>query len=413
MNKEQVPPPAPLERPQSASGTTAEPRLSSQPPPIPISSKPKPGAKPAYSPTPSQDSCLICRDFTAVDHHASLFPRQHVRSVAELAHQLCQPFPSHTDKARAIFIWLHHNIYYDTEAFFSGNLKPSTPLSTLQSGWAVCEGYAGLFTALATHAGVESVVVGGHGKGFGYNAHKPGQAIPPFKSGHAWNAVRIDNGEWKLVDSCWGAGHICAAGGNVYKQELNTSEFTKSNEEFGRTHFPEKSDFFFLPGGARRNWEEYVTSGGDEGPTVYSCAEPEYGIGKHTVVPTRKQIPVRTDETARFQFALACAHSVVERDVKKGPPPVFLLSTHGVSGQKDDVIPLEHVLPHGREGGGAFWYTDIPVRELGAPGQTLTLFAITSFGDRKEVRGMTVEDFRRGKGRVGMSFQGIAAWELV
>ena len=86
-------------------------------------------------------------------------------SLDWLATQLTSPFPSQTDKARAIFTWLHHNIDYDVVAFFGNNVQGSTPASTLNTGLAVCEGYAGLYAALATKAGMESIVVGGHGKG--------------------------------------------------------------------------------------------------------------------------------------------------------------------------------------------------------------------------------------------------------
>lgn len=72
-------------------------------------------------------------------------------------------------------MWLHFNIAYNCDAFFSGNIQPSTPASTISSGLAVCEGYAALFTAFATHIGMESVVIGGHGKGFGYKPLQPGQ----------------------------------------------------------------------------------------------------------------------------------------------------------------------------------------------------------------------------------------------
>ena len=124
----------------------------------------RPSGGVANQPT-SRASCLKCRDFSGPDGHAARFPRQNVPSLDWLATQLTDPFPSLTDKARALFTWLHHNIDYNVEAFFSGNIKPSTPFTTLDTGLAVCEGYAGLFTALATKAGLESMVVGGHGKG--------------------------------------------------------------------------------------------------------------------------------------------------------------------------------------------------------------------------------------------------------
>jgi protein disulfide-isomerase-like protein len=142
------------------------------PPPVPLSSRPNLAElekmKPKVTPTPAQTGvCLKCRDFSGPDNHAARFPRESIPSTDTnwLAHQLCDPFPSATDKARAIFTWLHHNVAYDTVAFFNNNVQRSTPNSTLATGLAVCEGYAALFTALATAVGLQSVVVGGHGKG--------------------------------------------------------------------------------------------------------------------------------------------------------------------------------------------------------------------------------------------------------
>lgn len=92
-----------------------------------MASKPKSGAAP---------QCLVCRDFSGPDNHAAKFPRHQLPSsdVGYLASLLCDPFPSATDKARAIFTWLHHNVDYDTKNFFAGTLQPSTPEKTITSG---------------------------------------------------------------------------------------------------------------------------------------------------------------------------------------------------------------------------------------------------------------------------------------
>lgn len=82
-----------------------------------------------------------------------------------MADALCSPFDSHTDKARVIYTWLHHNIAYNVADFFGGCIKGTTPAGTIQSGVAVCDGYGGLFVALALAAGIEAVKVTGHGKG--------------------------------------------------------------------------------------------------------------------------------------------------------------------------------------------------------------------------------------------------------
>lgn len=363
-------------------------------------------------------TCMVCRDFSAPDHHATLFPRQSVHSLQTLAQQLTSDFPSSTDKARAIFTWLHHNINYDTVSFFAGNVQASTPNSTLQSGLAVCEGYASLFTTLATHAGLESVVIGGHGKGYGYTPLKSGATLPSYNAGHAWNAVRIDNGEWKLIDACWGAGHVQGAG-MPYVSRFEPRFFTMSNEEFGIKHFPGNKEMFFLPNGRQMRWEEYILINPNcwpstvEPPTIFSNARPDYGVGERTVMPRSKTLRPTQAGTIRFSFELECPHWTLDRHTKKGLPPVFVLAVHGADGREKDFLPLEHIRSRGHGGGGDMWVTDVEARQLGAPGQTLTLFAVSSFGGRADARGLTVREFREGKGRVGMGFSGVAAWELI
>lgn len=366
---------------------------------------------------------MVCRDFSAPDHHATLFPRQNVRDLQTLAHQLTSPFPSPTDKARAIFTWLHHNINYDTESFFSGTVQASTPNSTLATGLAVCEGYASLFTTLATHAGLESVVISGHGKGYGYTPLTRNSPIPPYSAGHAWNAVRIDGGEWKLIDCCWGAGHVQGQG-KPYVPHFEPRYFTMSNEEFGTKHFPGDKDMFFLPGGRRMEWEEYIRINPDSWPhgeeaggqvTVFSNARPDYGIGEKTVLPRSKTIHVSQAGTGsiRFSFALQCPHWTLDRHTRKGVPPVFVLAIHGPTGEEKDYIPLDHVPGRTQGGGGDVWVGDVEARRLGVAGQTLTLFAVSQFGGRADARGLGKEEFLAGRGRVAMGFCGVAAWELV
>lgn len=396
------------------------------PPPVPDASRPDLTAIQATKPKfggVSQSSpvdtnvCLVCRDFSGPDNHATLFPRQNIRDLRTLAHDLTAPFPSHTDKARAIFVWLHHNIAYDVVSFFNDNVRGSTPESTLRSGLAVCEGYAGLFTNLATHAGMESVVISGHGKGYGYTPLAPGSSLPPYNAGHAWNAVRIDGGEWKLIDACWGSGHVQGKG-MPYVAEFNPSYFSMSNEEFGIKHFPGNREHFFLPGGRQMSWEEYIQINPThwpsmvEAPTIFSNAKVDYYISDRSVLPRSRKISVNHGGLVRFQFSLLCPHFQLDKHGSKGPPPVFFVMAEGVDGRNKDSIPMQYFkAPAGQ--GGDTWYVDIDSRELGAPGQTLTMFAVSRFGDRQDTRGMTVKEFVAGKGRVAMGFTGVAAWELV
>lgn len=104
-------------------------------------------------------------------------------------------------------------------------------------------------------------MVGGHGKGYGFSPLKEGERPPPRKaSGHAWNAVKIDNGYWKLLDACWGAGSVS---GQSYSQHFSPQQFTASNEMFG---YELPFTFTFIsPKKKDCNPIPFVLRGGDRG----------------------------------------------------------------------------------------------------------------------------------------------------
>jgi hypothetical protein len=362
-----------------------------------MASKPKPGAR---------GVCLICRDFSAPDHHAAQFPRTGLPSsdVGWLATQLTAPFSSATDKARAIFVWLHHNVDYDVHSFFNGTVTRSTPDRTITSGLAVCEGYASLFAALALKAGLECIVVGGHGKGFGHSALKQGDPLPPFSCGHAWNAVRIDHGEWKLVDACWGAGSL-GCPGNVYNRHFTASEFTRSNDDFGTTHFPEDKAYFFRSDGRVMTWEEYMMDDMGERLQIYGEPMGEHGIGLRTFQPHMKHVKVNDlhEPVIRFQFATACPHWDNERH-GKGKPYLLTLSVGGRDGRSSHQIPFNT--------DGRVWWLDVDRLDLGAPGQKINVCAITEF-DGRDGRGLTTAQWKAKQGRVAQKWGYVCMWELV
>ena len=322
-----------------------------------------------------------------------------------LAQQLTAPFSSLTDKARAIFTWLHHNVMYDTQAFFSGNIRPSTPQSTLASGWAVCEGYAGLFAALAVKAGLEAYVVGGNGKGYGYSQLKPGEPLPPYNAGHAWNAVKIDGidggGQWKLIDACWGAGHICG-NNNLYKQAFSPERFTQSNEDFGLDHFPEDSSKQYRSDGRTVSWEEYITGSKDGcGADFFGGYIAEEGLAKRTFRPAESRIVLaRQGPSVRFSFHKICPHWNPVRN-GRGAYYLYILYTEGLDGTDRNHLPFET--------NGTVWWCDVPLADLGRSGQKADILALTNF-DGRDARGLSAQEYRQKKGRVGMAWSGVAKW---
>ncbi|KAL9596398.1 MAG: hypothetical protein Q9219_005833 [cf. Caloplaca sp. 3 TL-2023] len=387
------------------------------PPPLPVSSKPdlssilatkpKPNSYPQPLSQPTSVACLTCRDFSGPDGHAAKFPRQTVPSLDWLAVQLVTPFSSITDQARAIFTWLHHNIAYDIVSFCNNTVKPSTPANTLSSGLAVCEGYAGLFTAIASKAGLESLVVSGHGKGAGFAPLEPGQPIPAEYSTHAWNAVKIDNGEWKLIDTCWGAGHVCIRE-QKYTKKFAPRFFTMGNNEFGLRHFPtNKSLFYRTDGRAQVPWEEYILgplgASAAQAVTVYPGAAEEEGIAETKVRPSKYHIPTSPNMIVQFRFEKVCEHWDPVRNGPGKPYPYILAVQNPDARNGREFLVFET--------DGRSWWLDVESRLLGQRGGSVDLYTVTTV-DGRSARGMGVEECRRAIGRKGMSFGGVAKWGL-
>ncbi|KAK5167490.1 uncharacterized protein LTR77_007189 [Saxophila tyrrhenica] len=405
-------PPVPAASPNSV----ANAQEIAGPPPIPASSKPDLAALQASKPkmngnaastaAPTGGSCLLCRDFSAPDAHAERFPRQSIPSqdIGWLAQQLTAPFPSLTDKARALFTWLHHNVEYDTVAFFNHNVKPSTPQSTLSSGLAVCEGYAGLFAALAVKVGLEAVVVGGHGKGYGYSRLQPGQPLPTYSAGHAWNAVKIDGGQWKLIDCCWGAGNVNGKN-QPYQKHFSPERFTQSNEDFGLDHFPGDNSKQFRNDGRVVSWEEYITANkAGCGADFFSGYVSSEGLTSKSFQPVanpivHSQLP---GPTIRFSFQKKCPHWDPVR-CGKGPYYLYILALDGLEKTGRNHVPFET--------NGEVWWCDVPVADLGAAGGKAAIFAVTNF-DGQDGRGLTIQRYRERKGRCGFQFGGVCKWEI-
>ncbi|KAL7785191.1 hypothetical protein V8C37DRAFT_394487 [Trichoderma ceciliae] len=401
----------PTEPPRMPARPKVDAAADETPPPIPIASRPSAAQIQAISsrtppvPVVSND-CWTCRDWSGPDGVAAQYPREGLPRndpVGYLARALCDPFPSYNDKARAIFTWFHHNIMYDTKAFFSGNIKGQTPEDTIFYGAAVCQGYAETYKAIANKAGLECVVVGGHGKGFGYAPLKRGERPPPVNAtGHAWNAVRVDGGVWRLLDACWGAGHICG-NNNLFKKEFSPVQFTNSSERFGNTHFPSDSRHQFRNDGRTITWEEYMIgrSQGEPVEVFGNCGQE--GIAEDSIEPASKQISIHSGQVVRFQFSKLCEHWRSDKH-GHGQPPLFLLQFHGVDGRKDDTIPIET--------NGYWHWADVNARDLGAPGQSVMVLQLTSI-DGQDARGVTAQQFLSKKGRCGMAWAYVARWDLV
>ncbi|KAG7098590.1 hypothetical protein E1B28_000517 [Marasmius oreades] len=330
------------------------------------------------------DSCIKCHDFSFIDDHAAQFPRHTVTSLEQLACDLTSPWQSETEKFRAIFTWLHHNVAYDTQAFFSGNVRAATPKSTFQSGLAVCDGYAGLFVTLAEYAGLQALKVSGHGKGFGYVAPDVNAPAPQFEMNHAWNCALMD-GEWRLVDSCWGAG---ALDGLSYHPRFTPSWFTSTNAEFGKRHYPEDPGYQLVSEGEGGviSWEDYILV--PEPPVIFGDFH-EHSFSPHFLQPDVKSVQGGT--TVSFHLFKLCEHmSTAQADNY-----VYFVNT-----PDDNRMPLTL-----NDAGG--WSANVFIPR-GAGGE-VSIFYVKEVNGQ-DARGLGVQGFKAVMGKKAMSFGGLCRW---
>ncbi|CAG8603611.1 15125_t:CDS:2, partial [Cetraspora pellucida] len=156
---------------------------------------------------------LIGHDFSKVDSYARATPAHETHSIAQLSKYLTSRWNNPLDKLRSIFVWIAENISYDTDAFFSG----------------VCDGFAEVFTELATHAGLKVWKIKGKAKGVHY---KPGDDIDKREYAHAWNGT-LYKGEYLFIDSTWGAGHLTK---NRFEKRFEPFYFLTRPTSFIFTH---------------------------------------------------------------------------------------------------------------------------------------------------------------------------------
>ncbi|MCS7019645.1 MAG: transglutaminase domain-containing protein [Cytophagales bacterium] len=148
-------------------------------------------------------------------------------------HSIKQQFPDEQKRAYAIYHWITRNIRYDWEAFYAAQPTDQSPTAVLQSGKALCEGFATLFHSFASQAGLRCHKVIGISKGVHYQPGSP-LNIPD----HVWNVVHI-HGKWQLVDVTWGAG-------DGIHQQPNDTYFMIAPEMLIFTHFPEEERWQLL-----------------------------------------------------------------------------------------------------------------------------------------------------------------------
>ena len=184
--------------------------------------------------------CLISftslhAQYNRIDSLARSCPSDSMQSLTQVANYLKSISSSEKEIARSIYTWICENIRYDDKAFNEGTSSATEPAMILKGRKAVCIGYAILFNELGTLCGLESKVVTGYSKGYGYT-----EGYPIEEPDHAWNIVFIDDVFYPL-DATWGAGagETNKKGKLVSTKGFDEQWFLMQPEHAIFTHYPE------------------------------------------------------------------------------------------------------------------------------------------------------------------------------
>ncbi|KAK2536528.1 kyphoscoliosis peptidase-like protein [Columba livia] len=197
--------------------------------------------------------------FSHVDAHVLHVSQQLKPGHARLSIQAIVPLitaksQSKLETVRAIWFWLCHNIEYDVDGFLGLSQKIHMPEQVLQTGRAVCSGYAHLCQEMCREAGLSCVEVPGFGRS---PCSRGGRWCQQQKSSHMWNAVELE-GQWCLLDACWGAGTVDAES-RFFLPRHDDFFFLTDPEHFIETHWPEDPQWQLLqPPVSREDFEQRV-----------------------------------------------------------------------------------------------------------------------------------------------------------
>ncbi|XP_041934284.1 kyphoscoliosis peptidase-like isoform X1 [Alosa sapidissima] len=183
--------------------------------------------------------------FSQIDAHAikagEELRRKRIFSVEAITQAITVGAVTDLQKLRAIWIWLCHNIEYDVNGYLGMTEMITSIEQVVETRRGVCCGYARLCKKMCSEVGIECREVSGHSKGGSY---RPGLHAEPTKSNHAWNAVRLQ-GNWYLLDSCWGAGTVDLTK-RVFNKCYNEFYFLTDPDMFISDHFPDEVEWQLL-----------------------------------------------------------------------------------------------------------------------------------------------------------------------
>jgi transglutaminase-like putative cysteine protease len=181
--------------------------------------------------------------YARLDQYARYLPEAQAVTLEKLAAGLASQARTDDDKARLIFAWLAYHVAYDATLSVDDTTHfyhRCAPDYVLQHRKAVCQGYADLFTDLATRMKLPARTIMGHGRTWSDTGNLLGAA-----NGHAWNTYQIA-GIWHFADATWGAGGTLTTT-NEFQQKFEPFWFDTPPTQLIFSHLPDSTAWQMLP----------------------------------------------------------------------------------------------------------------------------------------------------------------------
>jgi len=165
--------------------------------------------------------------YDKIDKNSNTIPDS-LTSYTQIAEYLTKNLQTDTEKARALYTWISHNIQYNLSEMNADKSYQSVEAiidEALKTRRGVCQHYAELFHAMAQSVGLETYLI------TGYTRDKAGEISD---LGHAWNGIAIDSKHY-LIDVTWAAGY---QQNGQYVHQFRDEYFLISPEDMIQSHMP-------------------------------------------------------------------------------------------------------------------------------------------------------------------------------
>ena len=227
------------------------------------------------------------------------------KTIEKLSNYLTNNF-NEAEKIYAIYHWIDTNIKYKNDSTSEvgvnstykeseyGNKMVRTTQSAkvvLQNKFAVCEGYASLFTALCSTSGIVSKYVSGKSASSNY-----------ILAYHGWNIVKI-NKRWYLIDVTWGDEEYFLADNIMF----NKKHYTANDKQLLFAPYSEK---YFLKNAQK--YAELISSNKKDSVSMFKLACVYYENKEYNkAIKTFNEFGETYKKTFDYHYYLGLSYSFI------------------------------------------------------------------------------------------------------